>query len=146
MLYDPKWETQFVREETETERELKSLISWLEKQPAKSSYPWIDIGDCLLGRYFTARYGLLRGRQMSAFAGVADKNPPTYTLLMKVAYPVPHTYAAALKRALALIAWLSTAATVDETDMARRAGWPYQELKCEPVADALTDNEATVRP
>ena len=25
MLYDPKWEKQFVREETETERELKSL-------------------------------------------------------------------------------------------------------------------------
>jgi hypothetical protein len=101
MLYDPKWEKQFVREETETERELKSLISWLEKQPASSSYPWTDIGNCLLGRYFTARYGLFRGRQMSAFAGMAEVNSPTHTLLMKVAYPDPHTYGAALKRALA---------------------------------------------
>jgi hypothetical protein len=104
LLYDPKWEKQFVREETETERELKSLIQWLERQPAGATYPWLSSGQCLLGRYFRARYGWLRGRLMSAGAVWADKGSPTYTLLMKVAYPNPHTYGAALKRALALIA------------------------------------------
>ena len=104
MLYDPKWETQFVHEETETEGELKSLIQWLEHQPANETYPWLHAGECLLGRYFTARYGWWRGRRMSAFAGLADKTSPTHTLFTKVAFPHPHTYGAALKRALALIA------------------------------------------
>lgn len=33
---------------------LEGLIAWLEKQPARMEYCYLDNGDCLLGRYFTA--------------------------------------------------------------------------------------------
>jgi len=50
MLYDPKWEVEVKADPFS----LDTLISWLEKQPAKTAYNYSCNGHCLLAQYFTA--------------------------------------------------------------------------------------------
>lgn len=95
MLYDPKWEVKHIRT-------YASLIAWLESQNPAEKYCFMDTGDCLLHRYFTACGlknvevgGLYFTHQTSD--GEQDERLPLR--FEDVAAQTPHTYGAALKRA-----------------------------------------------
>lgn len=50
MLYDPKWD-----KETKADPfSLESLIAWLEKQPAETTYNYCDATACLIAKYLQA--------------------------------------------------------------------------------------------
>jgi hypothetical protein len=87
--------------------ELKSLIDWLEKQPADAEYDYLNNDDCLLCRYFRS-VGL-------PLAGVAPVGGSHWTDDRWESRPLPDTlratsrrepwnYGAALERARALLA------------------------------------------
>jgi hypothetical protein len=50
MLYDKRWDQQTKADPFL----LESLIAWLEKQPVRKRYCYLDHGRCLLGQYFAA--------------------------------------------------------------------------------------------
>lgn len=102
MLYDPKW-----GKTTKADPfSLKSLIAWLEQQPAAGKYCYSESGHCLLARYLTAM----------GFEGVGI-SPWTYRHLPdredrkelpdgwnNIAFGYPFTFGAALERARAVLA------------------------------------------
>lgn len=83
---------------------LESLIAWLGKQPATREYTWVDCRECLIGQYAqtlgykdagdipSAAYEELEGISRNANCNNA------------VAFPLPHTFGAALERARKLLA------------------------------------------
>lgn len=50
MLYNKNWDKPQVKADPFS---LESLVAWLEKQPKRETYCYIDHGRCLLGQYFT---------------------------------------------------------------------------------------------
>lgn len=95
MLYDPKWE------KPADVMSVRSLIAWLERQPADKEYCYLDHGHCLIGDYlrscgfsdiwvggFTYRH--------SGTAGERRRLPDAFE---DVAADFPRTYGAALERA-----------------------------------------------
>ena len=101
MLYDPKWGTPPVT----VAEILWGLVKWLEGRPGDTTYSWIDPDDCLLARYsrslgneecpYTRLYKMV--------GELASLHGPLGEVECKVAHPIPHTYAAALTRARALL-------------------------------------------
>jgi hypothetical protein len=100
MLYDPKWAKQ-----AETKADpftLESLIAWLEKQPANSTYPFYNCrGECLFSQYL-AHCGFAKrpvDYDREGFRGwdILHNDP-----LRGIAETEPWTFGAALKRARAL--------------------------------------------
>lgn len=77
MLYDPKWDT----------RNLRTLVDWLMTQDPCTTYDFDDVRDCLIVRH-------LRG------SGVGYGHFEDPMLRSYVAGEEPHTYGAALGRAL----------------------------------------------
>lgn len=81
---------------------LKTLIAWLEKQPADGAYCYLSNGACMLAKYFTAQ-GLKRvelGANFLSHAGGVRKLPTAFN---GIAQYGPRTYGAALDRARALV-------------------------------------------
>lgn len=102
MLYDPKWEKRAATKVPALS--LAGLIQWLETQNPNTHYPYSNIHDCLLSRYFRAR-----GYRW-AYCGVGGFNyswfflPPLFrasypSVMDDVAVSSPRTYGAALERA-----------------------------------------------
>lgn len=90
MLYDPKWEV-----ETKADPlTIPSLIAWLERQPAASTYDYHDCnGECLYGQY-AASVGL------SWKEAIDDSTDSFRTGVYRhVAAASPRTFGAALRRA-----------------------------------------------
>lgn len=95
MLYDPKWEVQTKPDVFS----LESLITWLEKQPAKATYCYLDNGGCMLHQYFAAA-----GVDAPWVGGInyKDSANKSHTLsyeFVKISFKDPHTFGAALDRA-----------------------------------------------
>lgn len=79
---------------------LEGLIAWLEKQPAETTYNWLDMpcnGGCLIHRYLVAQ-GQSPTNDYGRFAECAGGRDAD----TKVAMREPYTYGAALERARAL--------------------------------------------
>ena len=74
---------------------LRGLVAWLEGQPGGTTYPWVDPEDCLF-----ARYSRSLGHQEHPYLRLRDG---LGDIEFKVAVLRPHTYAAALQRAKALL-------------------------------------------
>lgn len=100
MLYDPKWE-----QKTKADpHSLDNLITWLERQPADTTFDHLDIHGCLLARYFSDHYGcpvlvggIAYGREFQ------NEDIPLPKTFADVAFgTAPYTYAAALERARAV--------------------------------------------
>lgn len=92
MLFNPKWDK---RAETKADPfDIRTLLAWLEKQPAKRRYDWGNCkGECLFGQYMAAH-------------GIAWSDA-TYLRLsrlvgIEIARETPWTFGAALERARAL--------------------------------------------
>lgn len=70
----------------------EALIDWLEKQNPTEEYCWWDPESCLLGRY-------------AASLGLSYNDMP-HALRWEywIAFPNPHTFGRALKRARKLVA------------------------------------------
>jgi len=94
----------FVIGDTETKADpftLDALISWLKNQPARKPYVWFTTSDCnggcLLHQYLIAH------RLDPTYDYRKLANVGGYSVLdVSVAMPEPHTFGAALARALAL--------------------------------------------
>ncbi len=69
------------------------FIFWLERQPANTTYNWLDIDDCITARYYIARTGE-NGLHSGVF-GSSDR-------LITVAAGGHRSYGAALARAKAV--------------------------------------------
>jgi hypothetical protein len=74
---------------------LRGLVNWLEGQPGETTYCWTDYHDCLFTRYG----GTLDGGRLHNLVG----GEVMESWELQVAMPKPHTYAAALTRARALL-------------------------------------------
>lgn len=100
MLYDPKWGSPPVMPTTVAEI-LQGLVEWLEGKPGGTTYSWIDPEDCLLARYSRSLGNEERPYhklfELVWYAGKLSE------MESKVAVLRPHTYAAALQRARALL-------------------------------------------
>ena len=93
---------------TETKPDVLSvaaLAAWLGKQDPATKYDYGDIGDCLLCRYGRAiglRVISAGGHYIRTAWGEGGEHPIPRSEF--VVAPRPHTYGAAHKRALALLA------------------------------------------
>ena len=84
---------------------LESLIAWLEKQNPREDYPPGSIYDCLLCRYGKA-HGIVSVGGRPIFGDVFRKfreSGMSYGQADSVTIPRPHTFGAALTRALAAL-------------------------------------------
>ncbi len=99
MLYDKRWDAK-LRDAEADPLTLESLIAWLEKQPAETSYDWQDCeGHCLIGRYFTAMGMGEFVPYERVFSNILDDYGDVCSSLSG-----PTTYGAALERARAVMA------------------------------------------
>ncbi len=82
----------------------EGLVTWLERQPAETSYSYIDFKDCLGARYCHAHglgYGSVEGFSVVSFLPRIDGN--FREQLEYVAYGAhPRTYGGALELARTL--------------------------------------------
>jgi hypothetical protein len=104
MLYDPKWGSPPVMPTTVAEV-LQGLVAWLEGKPGGTTYPWIDPEDCLFARY-SRSLGNSERCYLELYRIVGEmysSHGPLSKIESKVAFVSPHTYAAALQRARALL-------------------------------------------
>lgn len=102
MLYDPKWEQQ-TKADPFT---LESLITWLEKQPAKEKYDYDNCsGECLFGLYMgTLGLSWKEVGGSCVVYGKKDIHGPFRQMVYKsVAMSFPWTFGGALKRARAAV-------------------------------------------
>lgn len=90
MLYDPKWKDE------PNLLSLDNLISWLEMQPAKRTYNYIDSSECLVAEYLKAM-----GQESFDYACLDDFSRD-FAIVANSGDPVD-TYGAALNRARALL-------------------------------------------
>jgi hypothetical protein len=92
--------------------ELESLIAWLEKQPARKTYDYVEPFGCLLYQYFKAmKLPIIsigpyyyRTHKVGGFGGFGHPSLSHDEYLLphsfhEIAYIRPHTFGAALKRA-----------------------------------------------
>lgn len=94
MLYDPKWEPR-VKHGVYS---LGGLIEWLRTQPKDAAYDFDDCqGACLIGQYLKAQ-GEHSG--YGAWTKFCDRVPEISNHYIAVSWP--HTFGAALNRALAV--------------------------------------------
>jgi hypothetical protein len=101
MLYNPKWEVKA------DPFSLRSLIAWLETQPADETYCYMDNGHCLVAQYLESHgYRNLgvdrRGFYYSVGVGRARAWQDLPPVLNDIALRGLHTFGAALERARSL--------------------------------------------
>jgi hypothetical protein len=94
MLYDPKWGVEVKADPFS----LDNLIAWLEKQPAKKTYCFMDSGACLLGQYYIAMgcEKVVIGGMSVTLDGHWQEMPDDFS---DIPAEYPRTFGAALKRA-----------------------------------------------
>lgn len=101
MLFDPKWSIDVMSRQSL----LKSLVAWLELQPADIEYNWGDCdGRCLIGQWANA-VGLGWDNIHKADGGPDGMN--IYLRLVgrpSIALSGKHTFGAALERARSALA------------------------------------------
>jgi hypothetical protein len=100
MLYDPKW----------NKPSLAGLIAWLETMPPEGEYDFDACdGTCMLGQYMAhlgvdwhGNGAMPDGRATTPYVGVLwELDPTDGDCVQKIAYEEPHTFGAALARAVA---------------------------------------------
>lgn len=100
MLYDKRWDKPEVKADPFS---LKSLMEWLEKQPADDEYCFLDTGGCLFFQYLDHN-----GVVVASVGGNyyrAEQHGEMITLphgWPKIAAEEPRTFGAALERARAV--------------------------------------------
>ena len=85
-----------IAEQTVTHPSLEGMIEWLEKQPGKRTYNWLDCCDCLFLQYAMFSFG----DRSKAVEWYCDSIP----LAWEIAMSKPWTISAALARAKAALA------------------------------------------
>lgn len=99
MLYDPKWEKE--AEQKADPLSIGSLISWIEKQPAKGGYCWSNSGGCLLFMWLQSMDPKVREGEGHSFNYVFRGNAVDLHHFSSIALGDESTFSAALKRARA---------------------------------------------
>lgn len=100
MLYDKRWDNPEVKADPFS---LESLIAWLEKQPAKRTYCYLDNGACLLGQYYLDRgFAAVHVGGMSVTLNGHQQEMPDDFSDIPVGHP--RTFGGALRRARRVIA------------------------------------------
>lgn len=95
MLDNPNW----YKPKTKVKPKIMSiegLIAWLRTQPADGKYEWNDPCKCLVHNYLKGVRAKFDPYETS-YEGVFDGSTLNY---MQVGMCIPHTYGAALERAL----------------------------------------------
>lgn len=85
MLYNPKWSTT---------PSLDGFIAWLETKDPDETYNYLNCdGECVIGRYL--------GSLGIAWTNMVTMKTNFYLSVDRIASEFPHTFGAALRRALA---------------------------------------------
>lgn len=97
MLYNKNWDKPEVKADPFS---LESLIAWLEKMPAEQEYCFMDNGDCLFFKYFSAMgvpvYSIGGDYYSTEYGGELHFFPDNFPY---IAAQAPHAFGAALDRA-----------------------------------------------
>jgi hypothetical protein len=92
MLWNKDWEKTHIKADPFS---LESLIAWVEKQPADTSYNWDSCEDCLVGQYVRA----VTGSDSPSGEVIYRELFPDLDTYFAVCAEAPWTFGAALDRA-----------------------------------------------
>jgi hypothetical protein len=99
MLYDKRWEK--ANQATDYTLDLRDLVLWLEKQPAKKRYCYMDDARCLFGKYFRhlGFKDIEVGGTGFSHSGTGGRRIEMTIAVQDIPADHPRTFGAALERA-----------------------------------------------